>query len=299
MEKKGYFYLVISILAFSTLEIVGKLIANSVNPFQLVFLRFFISSIALLPFAIIEIRQKKISFSRKEILVIASLGILVVVIASSFYQLSLIYTKASIVAVIISSNPIFVAPLAYFILGEKADKSVTISLFLGLIGLCVIASPYFTVNSKDLIGILFVAANAISFAAYNVFSKRLLPKFGGLVLTCTAFMAGTAVLFFVLLTAGYPLLSGLNVSNAPYILYMALIGTAVPYLFLFKGLAILPTNRGSLVFFTKPPIAGVLTYLILGETFTLSHTIGTIFILAGIVFIIAAGGKKSKATTEG
>ncbi len=47
LMKKGIIYIFITAFAFSTMEIVGKLISTQINPFQLTFIRFFIGSIFL------------------------------------------------------------------------------------------------------------------------------------------------------------------------------------------------------------------------------------------------------------
>ena len=50
--NKGYIYILITAFAFSTMEIVGKMISNQLNPLQMTFLRFFIGGLILLPFAL-------------------------------------------------------------------------------------------------------------------------------------------------------------------------------------------------------------------------------------------------------
>lgn len=293
MDKKGYSYLGISILAFSTLEIVAKFIVNDFHPLQMNFLRFFIAGLAILPIAMLDMKKREIKMSYKEIITIILLGILSIPVSSSFYQLSLYYTKASILAVLISSNAIFVAPFSYFILKEKLDKAVIISLVLGVSGMLIIANPSSSMGSNDFIGILYGIANSITFALYSVFGKKLVPKLGGLVLNCLVFLAGSLALLPVMLYAKIPVIAGINGSNIFHILYIAIVVNAVGYIFMFKGLSILPANKGSLVFFVKPGLAGILAYFILKETFSLNLIIGTLFIISGILFIVVSGNRKA------
>ena len=48
--KKGYMYITLTTLIFSTMEIALKLVSNNFNPIQLTFTRFFIGGLFLLPF---------------------------------------------------------------------------------------------------------------------------------------------------------------------------------------------------------------------------------------------------------
>lgn len=64
MKYKGYILLGITILIFSTLEVVTSTLKGIINPLQLTFIRFFIGGITLLPFVIAkrEAAQKGLAF---------------------------------------------------------------------------------------------------------------------------------------------------------------------------------------------------------------------------------------------
>ena len=114
--KKGYLYITLTTILFSSMEIMLKSISNSFNPIQLTFERFFIGGLILLPFAIKSLKSKELSINKDDIKQFLFLGFMCVVVSMIFYQLAVTHTKASVVAVIFSCNPVFVMLFAYIFL---------------------------------------------------------------------------------------------------------------------------------------------------------------------------------------
>lgn len=52
---------------------------------------------------------------------------------------------------------------------------------------------------------------------------------------------------------------------------------------MFKGLSLIPSNKGILLFFIKPFLAGALAFLLLGGKIPITLIIGTVFIFTGIL----------------
>lgn len=291
MNKKGYLYLCVSIFAFSTIEFVSKFIVNDFHPVQLNFLRFLIGGIILLPFSLMDIKRRKVKFNLKDIAMLMVLGILAVPISMSLLQLAVPYINASVLAVIISANPVFVAPFSYLVLKEKSDRTVIISLIMGLTGMAIIALPALSVSNSSIIGIGLGIASAITFALFSVLGKMFTPKMGGLVMNNMVFLSGSVFMLPVMAAFNIPVFKGITLATLPYLLYLGIVVTAIGYIFLFKGLALLPANKGTLVFFIKPFLAGSLAYLVLKESISISLIVGTLFILGGLFITITQGSR--------
>ena len=58
--KKGYLYIILAAIIFSTMEISSKMIVNAVNPLQLSFIRFLIGGLILLPLAMKDMKAKNL-----------------------------------------------------------------------------------------------------------------------------------------------------------------------------------------------------------------------------------------------
>ena len=290
--KKGYMYIILTAFAFSTMETIGKLASSQVNPFQLTFLRFFIGSLLLLPFALKDLKQKNIKLNIKDFLFFALTGILGIVISMSCFQLALLYTKASTVAIIFSTNAIFTVPLAYFILKEPLHKSITFSLVLSLLGiLCFVAPNAFGV---DLIGILLIILSAITFSLYSVICKTRVNKYGPLSLNCFSFLCGDLMLLICILPFDIPILRGINFSNMFYILYLGIFVTGLGYLFYFLAIKETSAITASIAFLIKPALAPILSLIILGEVINWNTLLGIMCILIAAYFMLYSNKKDTK-----
>ena len=85
MKYKGYVLLGITILFFSTLEVVTSTLKGIINPLQLTFLRFLIGGVVLLPIVI----KRKEKMQAKDLLFFLGLGILNILISMGSLQLAI------------------------------------------------------------------------------------------------------------------------------------------------------------------------------------------------------------------
>ncbi|MGG5398545.1 DMT family transporter [Clostridioides difficile] len=301
--KKGYVYIILTTLFFSSMEISLKTVTNDFNPLQITLSRFFVGGLVLLPFAVKRLRALSLSITKSDLKYFAFLGFMCVVVSMSLYQLAVLNTKASVVAVLFSCNPVFVMLLAYLILKEKIYRHNVISLILEVLGIIVIINPLHT--KLTLSGIFLTLSSAIIFSMYTVFGKRKTLKFGGIVVTCFSFIFGSLeMLILVLLTkinfiadilnknklhvfANIPIFSGYTLHNMPIIMiYVFVFVTGVGYALYFMAMEATSTSLTSLVFFFKPVISPILALLILKEIIPINMVIGILLIVIGSIISI-------------
>lgn len=55
--KRGYLYIAVTTLLFSSMEVALKLISGQFNPIQLNFSRFIVGGLVLIPFAVRELKN--------------------------------------------------------------------------------------------------------------------------------------------------------------------------------------------------------------------------------------------------
>lgn len=300
--KKGYVYIILTTLFFSSMEISLKTVTNDFNPLQITLSRFFVGGLVLLPFAIKKLKSLNLSITKSDLKYFAFLGFMCVVVSMSLYQLAVLNTKASVVAVLFSCNPVFVMLLAYLILKEKIYRHNVISLILEVLGIIVIINPLHT--KLTLSGIFLTLSSAIIFSMYTVFGKRKTLKFGGIVVTCFSFIFGSIeMLILVLLSkinfiadilnknklhafANIPLFSGYTLHNMPIMIYVFVFVTGIGYALYFMAMEATSTSLTSLVFFFKPVISPILALLILKEIIPINMVIGILFIVLGSIISI-------------
>lgn len=306
--KKEYIYIILSTLLFSTMEIALKLVTNLYNPIQLTFLRFLIGGIILLPLAIKKRKVKNLSFNKKDIKFFFLQGFICVVVSMTFYQLAVVYGKASIVAVLFSCNPIFVIPFAYFVLKEKIYPHTILSLVISILGILFIMNPLHMINNPY--GIVFTLFAAITFALYSVIGKTRSERYGGIIQTCFSFLAGSLeMLLLIFLTrirfisgwlassnlkvfANIPIVHGISLHTIPALIYIGIFITGLGYTFYFLAIEKTSAATASLVFYIKPALAPILALLILSESIAPTTVIGIILIIIGSAVTFAANKRQ-------
>lgn len=302
-RKIGYLYIALATLIFSFAEIALKSVNGIFDPLQLTMLRFLIGGLALIPFARQSLRKRGERLGRKDIARLPLTGLFCVTLGMVFYQLALIDTKASVVAVVFAGNPIFITAFAALFLGEKIYRRNIIALVFVVLGIVVIMEPW---NAEaELGGIVPAILSALLFACYSVLGKRLSARVGGIVVTCGSFLMGSLELLALLLlgrTAGgaalltgcglsvlvdVPFVQGIGWSTLAAFAYICLINTAGGFVFHMLAMEKTSAQEASLVFFIKPALAPLLAWLILHEEITGNLKLGIVcFLIASAVSIL-------------
>lgn len=186
--KRGYLYIAVTTLLFSSMEVALKLISGQFNPIQLNFSRFVVGGLVLIPFAVRELKKRSLKLDGKVLGSFALLGLMGIAVSMSLYQLSVTRIQASVVGVLFSSNPVFVTLFAFLLLHETISKNQVAGLVLDVAGIVLIIQPW---NLKlDTLGVVYVLLATLLFALYGVCGKRQCARFGGLVVTCFGFLFG-------------------------------------------------------------------------------------------------------------
>jgi len=279
----NHLFCLLAILIWSSLEITGKLVGAGINPFALTAWRFVIGGLALMPFALRQAARKNHKLDKSSILRIASLGILNVCVSMLLLQLSIFYGKASLSAVIVSMNPLFVSVFALLLLKEKLDKAQLFSLLLGFGGLLVIVLGEGEIGSDNYrnlpLGIGFAVMASAIFGLYTVLTKSAVLRYGNLLTNSLSFISGGALLSIFSLAIDKELLFKPSLSNLGFMAYLGLIITGLAYLLYFEGMKRISAAKASGYFFLKPAVAVLLAFFILGETLTLLQLIGITLVI--------------------
>ena len=304
-SRSGYIFIVLCAVIFSTMEVMLKTVHGVFAPMQITCLRFLVGGVLLIPFAMRSIRKKNAVLTRKDLGFFACAGFLCVVIAMSLYQMSVTYTRASIVAVIFSCNPIFVTVLAHFLLHEEIHKNHIIALILELTAALIIIDPIHA--SLDPTGALLAILSAAMFSFYSVFGKKRTPRFGGIAVTCLSFLFGATELVALLLfgrTAvgaslygalglkifiDVPLFENIPLSALPALLYICCINSAAGFVCHMMAMEKTSAQEASLIFFLKPIIAPIFALIFLKEEIPLNMIVGIVCFLAGSLCAILPG----------
>ena len=281
MDKKSIFCVVMTAFCFGTMEAASKLGGLSFNAIQLVFLRFAIGGILLLPFAIADLRKRECRLMASDIVYLFVLGI-VCIGSMALMQIGLRSINANVASIIISMNPLFTMIFARFIVGEAFTRRKALVLLISFIGLIIVINP------KNLIagginaqGLLITLLAAAAFGLYTALGKRRLAKIGGMAQNCLTFLFGDVALLIVMLCTGIPVVEGITLQSLPVMLYLGIVVTAAGYFFFVKAIALSGPSNASIAFFIKPVLAPIVALIVLKEPITINFVIGVVFILIG------------------
>jgi drug/metabolite transporter (DMT)-like permease len=280
---RPHLYCFLTIFFFSTIELAGKLLGPGVSPYTITAWRFLIGGLLILPFAIRQKRAERTRISPRALIRMGLLGILNVCVSMLILQHSIRFGKASVTAVIVSVNPLFVSLFASLILREKLTRERIISLAVGLAGLMlIIFGEMDTASARYLnlpLGMLLAVLTAVSFGLYTVLTKKVVLEYGNMVANSASFIIGSLSLFLINALLGKPLLFPLSPKNFLLILYLGVFVSGIAYLLYFEGMRKLSSSVASQYFFLKPVIASLLAYAFLGETLTLVQILAVGFII--------------------
>lgn len=296
-KSRGFIYIILSAVIFSTMEVMLKTVAGVFAPMQITVLRFAVGGILLIPFALRSIKAKGASLSRSDIGFFALSGFLCVSFSMVLYQMAVTYTKASVVAVIFSCNPIFVTVLAHLILKEDIRRRQIIALILELIAVIIIIDP---LNAKlSTAGVILSILAALTFAFYSIVGKKKSAQLGSITVTCFSFICGSIELMMLLLLGkttpvGNAFSSvGLDIFvNVPILpripswavlpfIYICVVVTTGGYVCHMLAMEKTSAQTASLIFFFKPILAPIFAFIFLREEIPLNMIIGIVCFLIG------------------
>lgn len=261
-----------------------------------------------MPLAIKKLRKNNYILNTSDYIKFAILGFVQIVVAMSFYTVSISYIPAYTSAIIFSCNTFFSIVFAYLILKEKIYVSTIIALCFSFLGIFVISNP----GKFKGVGVFICITAAILFSLYGVLGKKFskgLP-IGGIVLTAYSFLFGVAELFICIMLsnisvvsnflishnlkvlANIPMFSGINSHSILPLAFMCIGVTGIGFASYFIALEKLPVSTVSLVFFIKPVLAPIIAFFILGEVIIFRNAIGLVLISIGSLILFISSLKR-------
>ena len=308
--KKGYGYIAVAVIMFTSFEVVLKFIAGQINPVQLTLCRFAIGFIFLLPVALHNLKKREKQLDRKTMAYFALLGLIGIALCMPILQMAVSYTISSVAAVMFSCNPVFVTFLAFFLLKEPIKPRHIAALALEILGTVVIISPW---NTKlNMMGVALALLSTLLFSLYGVMGKRKVAEFGGAVVTCFSFFFGSLIVLALILLshipvvaqmfqsiglnsfANIPVLAGYTWENLPYVLFVSVGVAGIGFCAYFLAMEYQPASVVSLVYFFKPALSPLLAWWVHGEEIAPNMLVGVILIVFGSLCSIIPGILEAK-----
>lgn len=226
---------------------------------------------------------------RKQFATLTVMGFCGVFIFNIFFFAALQKIPASKGALIVALVPVLTALVVAVLLRERIKAQRWMGIALALAGVSVVVThgqlqllaSYLgdTLGSGE--GLMMVAA--LGWVGYTVISRVALKGLSALAASTYAACIGFALLAIALLTQPENWqLDWIDWHSSLALVYIAVIGTALPYVWFVQGVQALGPARTA-VYINLTPVFGVsLGFLVLGEAIDSSMLIGGLIVIAGV-----------------
>ena len=258
---------------------------SNIPPMTLVFLRWSLVWLILLPFTLKEIKiHKKIILDNLPLLFF--LALTSVGLFNSFTYLALVYTQVINASLFNTAIPAIIILLCFLFKIEKTNKFQIWGLILAVLGILSIITK---LNINILLslnfnkGDLIMIGGVISWGLYSAFLKK--KKFDLPLLTLVHVLC-TLGLIFILPQFFYELSQGQFIKfdiNLGYtLLFLALFPSIGSYYCWAGAVSIIGANRAGIFLSLIPLFSTIMAILIFDEKFQFFHLIGAILIILGL-----------------
>lgn len=292
------FYFFITLVFFSSIEVVSKDLMSFLGPFEMTFFRFSLGAAGLALYSLVRGSYKDISKLRtKDYSLMALLGFINIFFSMSVLQYAIKYGSPAVVALIFSSNPIFVYAISIFMKNEAASVKKIAGFIIGLAGLTLVLLE----DTSDIElekGSLYALAGAISFALFTILNKKAVSEHRPIIVNMVSFVFGLAFIAAYLFFTG-----SVNFDPAIFesklriakLLYLGLFVTAIGYITFLTAIKKMGPVASSLIFLFKPALATLFAVVFISENIGISFYAGLILSSIGSYMIMK---KKSIEVTE-
>ena len=230
--------------------------------------------------------RKKLKIKLKDVWMFALAGIFSYMLTSIFYFISMGLTSAAVANVLMYASPVWVLIMSRIFFNEKFNAIKLISIF-GTVGGCVLVSGLMSKGSGvfNAAGIAFGVMSGVSYSAYSIIGKALLTKYSNATLTAYAcIFAGIASVFTINPQSVINIISAAPKSLI-YIIAMATLSTAVPYMLYTVGLSSTTASRAAVIACIEPVCSTLISVFVLKENVVLSQYVGIAVILLMILIL--------------
>ena len=282
----AYLLLILTTLFWSGNFIVGKAASiYQIPPFSLNFYRWLFAFLILLPFTFKEILSHK-KYILDNISFFIILGITSITIFNSIVYYSLYYTQVISGVLMISTIPVWIMFIASLLKIEKTSLFQIIGVILSLTGVMFIITKADIELIKSLDfnkGDLSMVVAMFAWATYSALLRKKTYEISQIALLEIIIICGLVFLipiYFIEMSFG-----NLIILGKPFILtltYVVLFPGILAFLFWIKGIAIIGANRAGVFLHLMPIFGALMAMVIFKEKFMFYHSLGAIFIIAGI-----------------
>jgi drug/metabolite transporter (DMT)-like permease len=273
-------------LFWATNAVLARFVAEDIPPFTLVFGRWLLAFLLLLPFTWQHIYRNFDEIQRRWPVIVV-LGLLGITIYNAILYLAAHSTTAVNITLVSSTLPLITLAASALLLKQKPSSWQIIGIFASLAGVTLIISGGKLSNLLNLSlseGDVMILGIACCWALYSVILRKYPINLKPAALLTVFIGAGLPPLLalFAIEQASLPNSFDPKMKDLPIYVYIAIFPSILAYLFWGYGVKVVGPNISALSCYLMPLLTALIAIPLLGEVLHWYHFTGGILILVGL-----------------
>lgn len=276
---------IIAVVIWGGTFVATKVALQDIQPATVVFMRFAMGVVILA--ASVHLRGQWQRLSRKDLTALAGLGFLGISFHQWLQSTGMLTADASTTAWIVTTSPVFIVILGWFVLRERAG-------WIQITGTCLAAAGVLLVISKGdfqsagigtigSFGDLLILISAVNWAVFSVLSRKILLRLpASLMMFYVMFFGFVFSSLLFLFQTGFQDIENISSSGVIAILVLGVFGSGLAYIAWYDALQYLPSNQAGVFLYIEPLVTLIVAFLILGEPITWASLLGGAVIILGV-----------------
>ena len=248
-----------------------------------IFYRFGLAALILAAMMIVQ--RKSFAVTRRELLILAVLGVLMGSSSSSLY-FSFYFMDVGIASTLLFVYPVMVAVIMATLFKEKVTVSTVVSIALSLAGITLL---YHGGNGATLstTGVLLVMVSSLTYAVYIVIVNTSSLRLSSVKLTFYVLVFGVLTILAYTTAMGQHIQMLTTPAQWGYAAMLALVPTVISLVLMVIAVHDIGSTPTAIMGALEPLTAVAIGVMCFGEDFTARLATGIVLILAAVILIIA------------
>ncbi|HIH09279.1 MAG TPA: EamA family transporter [Candidatus Diapherotrites archaeon] len=289
-QKAAYAAAIISVILLGTSFAATKLGLAEMAPVTFALLRVFLASVIFLAWIYLggNFALLKKAFT-KDWPVFMLAGLTGIALAYIFENIAIVFTPTSQVSLVLVTDTLLIALLAFLFLKEKITAKNLAGIFIGIAGVLLIIfhgyDPLSVLIPAGFAGSILALFSSLAWAIYTILLKKKAEEYGPLIATAASTMLGIPFLLIAsLLLEGSPLSLPSSINGALLLIYLSIFDSVLAFYLWTYALSCLKASNVGAIVLLMPIVASVLGVAFFGEQITPPLAFGAALIFAGIYF---------------
>lgn len=292
-NHRGELYLFLGALTFSINGIFSTVVLEHMSAFRLAQIRA-MSAFALMLIFTLIFRREFLRVSKREIPTAIAYGVVGFALVNVGYFLGIERgLPLGLVLVLEFTAPIWIALWIKYVRKGHVANDMWFAIALSLVGL-VLVTKIWDGFKFDLLGLIGALGSAFALTAYFLIGKSFGANRHPISSTIVGLAVASAFWLVVLPIWNFPTevltiemdihgyLAGHTFPGWLLLIWVVVMGTVVPYLFVISGLRLLSASKSSVLGMLEPVLAGALAWIWLGQGWDSIQLVGAAVVLTGI-----------------